>query len=103
MGHGDQKSTPHSMVGWHVQGFSAEEVSDPHFHEYLKAGIDGVSRLAGSQPILIACVEPKTGGDPVKFTNYTTYHSPPTERVADRTSTVTVTCEDGGCDTICSR
>ena len=84
------------MVGWNVQGFSAEKVSDPHFHEYLKAGSNGASRTAGAEPTLTACVEPKRGGDPVKFKNYTTFHSPRTERGTDGAGNAIVTCEDGG-------
>ena len=84
------------MVGWNIRGFTPEKLSDPQFLEYLKAGSIGASRTVGAEPTLIACVEPKRGGDPVKFKNYTTFHSPRTERGTDRAGIATVTCEDGG-------
>ena len=84
------------MVGWNIRGFTPEKLSDPQFHEYLKAGSIGASRTVGAEPTLIACVEPKRGGDPVNFKNYKTFHSPRTERETDGAGNATVTCEDGG-------
>ena len=84
------------MVGWNIRGFTPEKLSDPQFHEYLKAGSIGASRTVGAEPTLIACVEPKRGGDPLKFKNYMIFHSPRTERGTDGAGTATVTCEDGG-------